>query len=148
MRTAVRNQRVWGDYQKMPKKDPVVHWRNTILCYETLKFGGATTGPTPTPISILIPGLLHPPIHRSMLHSSCSIYSSSGPSRATVGGTKMSPQTNDGFRNFGPGASTIARSDLEEVNAGWVVCFGIPKWNAFDTVVAPGWEAVVLRLFW
>ena len=145
MRTAVRNQRVWGDYQKMPKKDPVVHWRNTILCYETLlKFGGATTGPTPTPISILIPGLLHPPIHRSMLHSSCSIYSSSGPSRATVGGTKNERRRS----GFGPGASTIASFDLEGVNAGWVVCFGIPKWNAFDTVFAPGWEAVVLRLFW
>ena len=49
---------------------------------------------------------------------------------------------------FGPGASTIASFDLEGANAGWVVCFGIPKWNAFDTALAPGWEAVVLRLFW
>ena len=48
---------------------------------------------------------------------------------------------------FDSGASIIASSDLEEVNAGGVVCFGISKWNGFDTVLAQGWEAVVLRLF-
>ena len=48
---------------------------------------------------------------------------------------------------FDSGASIIASSDLEGVNAGGDICFGISKWNGFGTVLVQGWEAVELRLF-
>src|SRR5258706_8152686 len=92
----------------MPREAPVVHWESTILCCgPSLRVGVASAvafglrEPTPIPIPIPVSRLHHPPIHWSMLHSPCSpcsIYSPSGPSHATVGGTKTSIQTNDAVR--------------------------------------------------
>ena len=61
---------------------PVVHGGRTILCYgPSLKFGVCiciciwATETDSDPIPTLVPRLRHPPIHWSMLHSLCSMCS-------------------------------------------------------------------------
>ena len=77
----------------MPKETPDVQWESEVLfCGVSLKFGIAPAlafgQREVTPIPVLVPRLCHPPIHWSMIHSSCSMcstYSLSGPSHAGFG---------------------------------------------------------------